>query len=171
MMPASQAYIGLGSNLDQPIEHIRQALIELDQLPLSRVTHTSSLFRSSPVGPQDQDDFINAAVALETRLSPLALLDQLQALEQRHRRKRDRHWGPRTLDLDLLVFDQCTLSHPRLRVPHPEIRARRFVLCPLIEIAPHLILSDHSLQHWLAALPESDTVTPIHSSGIDQRAE
>ena len=161
MAMTSQAYIGLGSNLDQPVEHIRQALIELDKLPLTRVTHTSSLFCSSPVGPQDQDDFINAAAAVETRLSPLALLDQLQALEQRHRRKRDRHWGPRTLDLDLLLFDQCMLSHPRLRVPHPEIRARRFVLCPLIEIAPHLVLHDHSLQHWLAALPESDKVVPV----------
>jgi len=161
MTTLSQAYIGLGSNLDQPVEHIRQALIELDQLPLTQVTHASSLFRSSPVGPQDQDDFINAAAALETRLSPLALLDQLQALEQRHRRQRARHWGPRTLDLDLLLFDQCTLSHPRLRVPHPEICARRFVLCPLIEIAPHILVSGHSLQHWLAALPESDKVTPI----------
>ncbi|BBI59255.1 hypothetical protein HSBAA_05610 [Vreelandella sulfidaeris] len=88
------AYIGLGSNLESPIEQVLQALNELATLPLSRLTAASSLYASRPVGPQDQPDFINAVVALETRLSPLALLDQLQALEQQHRRRRQRHWGP-----------------------------------------------------------------------------
>ncbi|BBI48069.1 hypothetical protein HORIV_04900 [Vreelandella olivaria] len=87
------AYIGLGSNLEAPIEQVRVALKELATLPLSGVVAASSLYASRPVGPQDQPDFINAVAALETRLSPLALLDQLQALEQQHRRRRQRHWG------------------------------------------------------------------------------
>lgn len=154
-----RAYIGLGSNLDQPVEQVRRALDELNHLPLTRLVSASPLYCSSPIGPQDQDDFINAAAAVDTQLSPLALLDQLQALEQRHRRQRERRWGPRTLDLDLLLFDQLDFDHPRLRLPHPEISARRFVLCPLQDIAPQLTLFGKPLTHWLNALPASDSVT------------
>lgn len=144
------AYIGLGSNLDAPIEQVRQALSELDMLPLSRLLAASSLYTSRPVGPQDQPDFINAVAALETRLSPLALLDQLQALEQQHRRRRQRHWGPRTLDLDLLLYGNAAIYTPRLRVPHPQMTARAFVLAPLAEIAPSLELHQQPLTAWLA---------------------
>lgn len=155
----SRAYIGLGSNLGQPVEQVRQALDELDQLPLTQCVAVSPLYSSSPIGPQDQDDFINAAAAVDTQLSPLALLDQLQALEQRHRRQRERRWGPRTLDLDLLLFESLELDHPRLQLPHPEMRARRFVLRPLQDIAPHLTLASMPLSHWLSLLPPSDNVT------------
>ena len=134
--PSPLAYIGLGSNLESPIEQVREALTELARLPLSRLVAASSLYASRPVGPQDQPDFINAVAALETRLSPLALLDQLQALEQQHRRRRQRHWGPRTLDLDLLLYANDHINSPRLRVPHPQMTARAFVLLPLAEIAP-----------------------------------
>lgn len=144
------AYIGLGSNLDAPLEQVRQALSELDMLPLSRLLAASSLYASRPVGPQDQPDFINAVAALETRLSPLALLDQLQALEQQHRRRRQRHWGPRTLDLDLLLYGNAAIDTPRLRVPHPQMTARAFVLAPLAEIAPSLELHQQPLTAWLA---------------------
>jgi 2-amino-4-hydroxy-6-hydroxymethyldihydropteridine diphosphokinase len=144
------AYIGLGSNLDAPIEQVRQALSELDMLPLSRLLASSSLYTSRPVGPQDQPDFINAVAALETLLSPLALLDQLQALEQQHRRRRQRHWGPRTLDLDLLLYSNTLINTPRLRVPHPQMTARAFVLAPLAEIAPSLELHQQPLITWLA---------------------
>ncbi len=109
---------------------------ELDQLPLTRRRRASSLYATRPVGPADQPDFINAVAQLETRLSPLALLDQLQALEQRHGRVRERRWGPRTLDLDLLLFDDRRLVTPRLTLPHPEMVKRAFVLVPLAEIAP-----------------------------------
>lgn len=132
------AYIGLGSNLDAPRDQLNRALAALAILPLSeRVAH-SSLYASAPVGPQDQPDFVNAVAAIRTRLSPLALLDQLQAIEQRHRRIRERHWGPRTLDLDLLWYDDLTQRSPRLTLPHPEMHRRRFVLEPLAEIAPDL---------------------------------
>lgn len=140
--PLALSYIGLGSNLDAPRDRIQQALEALQTLPLSKLVARSSLYASAPVGPQDQPDFINAVAALQTRLSPLALLDQLQALEQRHRRVRRRHWGPRTLDLDLLWYAGLTLETPRLRIPHPEMHKRRFVIEPLAEIAPQLEFND-----------------------------
>ncbi|GGX85395.1 2-amino-4-hydroxy-6-hydroxymethyldihydropteridine pyrophosphokinase [Litchfieldella qijiaojingensis] len=137
-----RAYIGLGSNLDSPSDQVERALMALDRLPLSQLVARSSLYASRPVGPQDQPDFVNAVAALDTRLSPLALLDQLQALEQRHGRQRLRHWGPRTLDLDLLLYDDSHIDTPRLRVPHPRMVDRGFVLVPLAEVAPTLRLPD-----------------------------
>lgn len=150
-----RAYIGLGSNLDGPQRRIEHALTTLDSLPLTRLITHSPLYASKPVGPQDQPDFINAVALLATRLSPLALLDQLQALEQTHRRLRERHWGPRTLDLDLLLFDDRHLDSPRLRVPHPAMRERAFVLVPLADIAPHELI-DGSRVDLLAAHLDHD---------------
>lgn len=141
-MTFHRTWIGLGSNLDDPRRHVERALEELDHLPLTRRLAASRLYVSRPQGPQDQSDFINAVALLETRLSPLALLDQLQALEQRHRRVRARRWGPRTLDLDLLLFDDSVLALPRLSVPHPELMRRAFVVVPLLELAPELALPD-----------------------------
>ncbi|MCK0715084.1 2-amino-4-hydroxy-6-hydroxymethyldihydropteridine diphosphokinase [Chromohalobacter sarecensis] len=135
------AYIGLGSNLDGPREHVSRALKELDALPLTHLAGHSSLYASAPVGPQDQPDFINAVACVFTRLSPLALLDQLQALEQRHRRVRQRHWGPRTLDLDLLLYANLEWRTPRLTLPHPAMHERAFVLVPLAELAPEVTLA------------------------------
>ncbi|MDR5887037.1 2-amino-4-hydroxy-6-hydroxymethyldihydropteridine diphosphokinase [Vreelandella janggokensis] len=148
----SFAYIGLGSNLDNPTDQIRQALGELARLPLSDMVGASSLYATPPLGPQDQPDFINAVAALQTSLSPLALLDQLQALEQHHRRQRRRHWGPRTLDLDLLLYDQLALDTPRLKLPHLHMHVRAFVLVPLYELAPGLSLHQRPLGDWLAKL-------------------
>lgn len=148
------AYIGLGSNLESPVEQLRAALKELDTLPLSRLVAASSLYSSRPVGPQDQPDFVNAVTALETHLSPLALLDQLQALEQQHRRRRQRHWGPRTLDLDLLLYANNAINMPRLQVPHPQMTARAFVLLPLAEIAPSLNLLQQPLSAWLKGVED-----------------
>ena len=153
-MPTQLAYIGLGSNLASPIDQISQALNELATLPLSQLVASSSLYASRPVGPQDQPDFINAVVALETRLSPLALLDQLQALEQHHRRQRQRHWGPRTLDLDLLLYADDYIDTSRLRVPHPQMTARAFVLAPLAEIAPSLVLHQQPVVAWLKRISQ-----------------
>ncbi|RUR30809.1 2-amino-4-hydroxy-6-hydroxymethyldihydropteridine diphosphokinase [Vreelandella andesensis] len=157
----SLAYIGLGSNLDNPLEHVLQALRELGELPLCQLVAHSSLHATRPVGPQDQPDFINAVAALKTKLSPLALLDQLQALEQRHRRRRLRHWGPRTLDLDMLLYDQDTITHPRLAVPHPHMHKRAFVLAPLEELVlaaqpEPILLYQQPLKDWLKHLEQSD---------------
>jgi 2-amino-4-hydroxy-6-hydroxymethyldihydropteridine diphosphokinase len=139
------AYIGLGSNLDNPKGHVKQALEELRSLPQSQLRLASKLYLSKPVGPQDQDDFINAVVLLVTALEPLALLDELQAIEQQHQRVRERHWGPRTLDLDLLLFGDQRIQHPRLTVPHAELSKRDFVIGPLLELCPELVLPDGTL--------------------------
>lgn len=134
------AYIGLGSNLDQPIQQLLTAYQELANLPETTFLAGSSLYSSKPVGPQDQPDFVNAVVKLETKLSAIALLDALQALEQQHQRVRLRHWGPRTLDLDLLLYDQQQIALPRLSVPHPQMHLRGFVLLPLAEISPEIVI-------------------------------
>jgi 2-amino-4-hydroxy-6-hydroxymethyldihydropteridine diphosphokinase len=134
------AFVGLGSNLGRPVSQVRDALHELDALQGTRLMHRSSLYRSAPLGPVRQPDYINAVAMLETRLAPYALLDRLQAIEQDHGRVRGRRWGPRTLDLDLLLFGDRRIASERLRVPHPEIARRPFVLFPLNEIAPDLTL-------------------------------
>lgn len=155
-----RAFIGLGSNLENPTLQVQTALRELGSLPLSRLAAASSLYATRPVGPQDQPDFINAVAVLDTVFSPLALLDQLQALEQRHRRQRLRRWGPRTLDLDLLLYDQQTVAHPRLQVPHPYMHERSFVLVPLLELATHLpsplTLRAQPINHWLDNLDTTE---------------
>lgn len=135
------AYIGLGSNLADPELQIRTAMEELDNLPQSRCLKQSSLYRSAPlVAPgdsaNDQPDYINAVVALETSLEPAALLAELQRLEMLHQRVREQRWGPRTLDLDLLLYGEHRINTPELTVPHPGLYERNFVLYPLAEIAP-----------------------------------
>lgn len=153
--PLHRAYVGLGSNLDQPIEQVETAIQELDSLPDSRLVEASPLYRSRPLGPP-QPDYINAVAALDTSLEPIELLDQLQALEYRHKRERLEHWGPRTLDLDLLVYDAVTMDHPRLQLPHPEMHRRNFVLYPLADIAPGLVLpSGNSIKALLANTPRT----------------
>jgi len=137
-----RCFIGLGSNLDNPQQQVCRAFDELAQLPHCQLLQRSALYRSDPVGPQDQPDFINAVAELHTTLEPEALLDQLQALEQAHQRVRKIHWGPRTLDLDLLLYGEHTIASERLSVPHPYLRERSFVLWPLAEIAPELQLPD-----------------------------
>jgi 2-amino-4-hydroxy-6-hydroxymethyldihydropteridine diphosphokinase len=141
-MSGHRAWIGLGSNLHHPRCQVEQAIEALDRLPLTRRLLASRLYIGPPLGPRDQPDFVNAVASVETDLSPLALLDQLQAMEQRHGRIRHRHWGPRTLDLDLLLFDDLTLAHPRLTLPHPGMAYRAFVLIPMVDIAPELRLPD-----------------------------
>lgn len=132
-------YIGLGSNLDAPRQQLASALAELGRLPDTDRCTASSLYRSRPVGPQDQPDYVNAVAALDTRLAPLDLLDRLQAIEQQHGRRRDGvRWGARTLDLDVLLYGDAIINSPRLIVPHPEMTNRGFVLKPLHELAPDL---------------------------------
>lgn len=137
-------YIGLGSNLDDPLRQVQDALQELDGIANTRVLARSSLYRSDPVGPPGQPDYVNAVAALETDLEPEALLDALQAIEQAHQRVRKIHWGPRTLDLDILLFGDRVIASERLTVPHAWMLERNFVLWPLAEIAPDLQLPDGS---------------------------
>ncbi len=128
------AYIGLGSNLDHPAEQLLRALDELDCIPESWLGRHSSLYASPPMGPPDQPDYVNAVAELHTALPALALLDALQSIENAHHRVRGERWGPRTLDLDLLLYGQEVIDLERLKVPHPGIARRPFVLQPLAEI-------------------------------------
>ncbi len=145
----SLAYVGLGSNLQQPLHQITRALQELDQIPETRLLKSSRMYQSQAIGPE-QPDFINAAVSLETGLDPFSLLDELQKIEQTHQRRREQHWGPRTLDLDLLLFGQQQIQSTRLIIPHPYLTERAFVLLPLIDLDANLRLPDGSLvQSWL----------------------
>lgn len=137
-----EAWIGLGSNLDDPLQQLARALAGLAALPGTTLVAQSPFYRSRPVGPQDQPDFVNGVALLETRLSAEALLDELQALEQAHGRTRRQRWGPRTLDLDLLLFGDEIIVNARLTVPHPRLQERDFVLRPLLDIRPGLALPD-----------------------------
>ena len=149
------AYIGLGSNLDDPLAQVQRAIMELENIPRTNVQATSALYRSRAVGPGEQPDYINAAALVNTQLTPLELLDALQALEQAHKRVRHEHWGPRTLDLDILLLDQQTIDSERLKVPHPYLTQRNFVLYPLADIAPELLLPDGTaLKDLLAQCPQ-----------------
>lgn len=137
------AFIALGSNLAEPLSQVNNALAALARIPGSRVVATSSFYRTPPLGPQDQPDYLNAAVALETMLSAEALLDNTQRieLEQGRVRKAER-WGPRTLDLDIMLFGDATINTERLIVPHYDMKNRAFMLLPLSEIAPALRFPD-----------------------------
>jgi 2-amino-4-hydroxy-6-hydroxymethyldihydropteridine diphosphokinase len=136
------AFIGLGSNLGDSIAHLCDARAALAQLPETQLDAVSPLYRSAPIGPQDQPDFFNAVITLHTALDAHALLAALQHIEQVAGRVRLRHWGERTLDLDLLLFGEHTLNHPNLQVPHPRLAQRAFVLRPLLDIAPAQRLPD-----------------------------
>ena len=139
----SPAYVGIGSNLDDPFAQARFAFDALARIADTRLLARSPLYRSSPMGPSDQPDYVNGAAALSTRLSPSALLDALRAIEDaRGRRRAGPRWGPRTLDLDLLLHGDSVLATERLTLPHPGLTARNFVVYPLADIAPTLVLPD-----------------------------
>lgn len=137
------AYIGLGSNLSDPAAQIRQAVNHIKSIPNSQLKKISSLYFSRPMGPQDQPDYMNAVLALNTQLSALALLDHLQAIENNAGRvRKENRWGARILDLDIILFGNETINNERLTVPHYGMKAREFVLIPLAEIAQTLLLPD-----------------------------
>jgi 2-amino-4-hydroxy-6-hydroxymethyldihydropteridine diphosphokinase len=132
------AYVGIGSNLNEPVRQVEDAFLELDRIPRSRVMRRSSLYRSAPVGYVDQAEFINAVGALETSLEPEKLLDELLIIEARHGRQRSFANAPRSLDLDLLLFEELELQTERLTVPHPRMHERAFVLKPLLELSGNI---------------------------------
>lgn len=136
----SIAYIALGSNLNQPIEQLQSALQAINRLPQTQLLNVSSFYQSKPLGPQDQPDYLNAVACIETTLQPIALLDALQHIENEQGRVRLRRWGERTLDLDILLYDNLQLQSERLTVPHYDMKNREFVMIPLQEITADLIL-------------------------------
>ena len=128
--------------MGNPGQHINSALKSLGEIQSTRIMRTSSLYKSKPVGPQDQADYINAVTKLDTKLGALELLNQLQSIENNHGRVRKEHWGPRTLDLDILMFGDEIINNSSLTVPHPEIANRCFVLVPLAEIEPDCVIPE-----------------------------
>jgi 2-amino-4-hydroxy-6-hydroxymethyldihydropteridine diphosphokinase len=136
----AQAFIGLGANLGEPVAQLRAALAELARLPRTCLLRTSSLYRSAPVGNETQPDFVNAVAALETDLAPRELLTELLHIEHASGRERTFRNAPRTLDLDLLMYDARVIDEPGLRIPHPRMHERAFVLAPLVEIAPEAVI-------------------------------
>ena len=137
------AYIAIGSNLASPLEQVNAAVQALGEIPQSKMVAVSSFYRTPPLGPQDQPDYLNVAVALETALTAEALLNHTQRIElhQGRTRKAER-WGPRTLDLDIMLFGDEVITSPRLTVPHYDMQNRGFMLWPLFEIAPGLRFPD-----------------------------
>lgn len=155
----SRAFIALGSNLQQPQQQVQQAFDELASLPKTRLIKHSSLYRTAPVGYDNQPDFINAAAEIETGLAPLELLHALLALESTHGRERPFPNAPRVLDLDLLLYDDMVMNTTELTLPHPRMHERGFVLLPLAEIAPDLII------------PKYGNITQLAQTCIDQGVE
>ena len=155
-----RAFIGLGSNQDDPVRQVETAIAELNKLSSTRLLRRSQLFRTRPVGYADQPDFVNAVAELETRLEPRVLLRELLALEQRHGRVRGLRNGPRTLDLDLLLYDSLELDEPELTLPHPRMHERAFVLLPLHEIAPQADIPGHGSVSALLAAVDTSGVAP-----------
>jgi 2-amino-4-hydroxy-6-hydroxymethyldihydropteridine diphosphokinase len=149
----SIAFIGLGSNLSQPVRQIKTALRALAQLPDGQLLTFSSLYRSTPLNCMAQPDYINAVAKISTALSPQALLQALQQIECSQGRVRGEHWAARTLDLDLLLFDELQQHDAVLTLPHPGLTQREFVVFPLLELVPDLVLPDGTtLQHWATPL-------------------
>jgi 2-amino-4-hydroxy-6-hydroxymethyldihydropteridine diphosphokinase len=147
----SRAYVGFGANLGDPASTLRTAVVELGRRG-GRIVAASPIYRSEPVGVTDQPPFLNAVAALKTELDPDALLGVLLDIEAAHGRVREVRWGPRTLDLDLIWFEDVARDDARLTLPHPRAHEREFVLRPLCDIAPDLVLSGRTVRAWLEAL-------------------
>jgi 2-amino-4-hydroxy-6-hydroxymethyldihydropteridine diphosphokinase len=153
------AFVGLGSNLDEPRRQVERAFGELGAIPRTRLVRASALYRSAPLGHADQPEFINAVAALDTELAPAALLQELQAIEARHGRTRSFANAPRTLDLDLLMYGEREERAPGLTLPHPRMHERAFVLKPLLELDP------------AAAIPGRGAASALLEACAGQKAE
>jgi 2-amino-4-hydroxy-6-hydroxymethyldihydropteridine diphosphokinase len=156
------AYIAIGSNLDDPQMQVMRALDALSALPGSMLIARSRLFRTQPLGPQDQPDFINAAAGMLTTLPARAFLAELQQIEaQMGKQAPAQRWGARRIDLDLIVFGEQRCDEPDLKVPHPGVSSRNFVLYPLLDIAPQLSIPGLGRVHELAQRVSHDGIAPL----------
>ncbi|OAP68136.1 MULTISPECIES: 2-amino-4-hydroxy-6-hydroxymethyldihydropteridine diphosphokinase [Psychrobacter] len=154
-------YVGLGSNLENelgsPVEHLQQAIVAMQENKQIRAVRVSSFYASAPMGPQDQPDFVNAVVGFETTLTAFELLAFCQLLEQQAKRARLRRWGERSLDVDILLYGNIKISEPQLTIPHAGLHERNFVLLPLRELAPELIILNKPITDY----PSSDDWTGL----------
>lgn len=169
MTRTATAYIGIGSNLAEPLLQVQRAVAALEKLPSVDLLAVSPWYGSHSVGgPTNQPDYINGAACVQTTLSPHALLDALQTIEHQQQRVRSERWGARTLDLDLLLYDNICLHDARLTLPHPRLHERAFVLAPLTDIAPQLALPNGcSVASLLPAL-STEGLWPLSHSDVQQ---
>ncbi len=162
----AQVFVGLGSNLSDPVKQVNRALRSLGELAQTRLVRCSKLYGSAPQGPQDQPDFVNAVCLLETQLTPMDLLLALQGIEQTQGRVKKRHWGERLIDLDILLFDGLTISLPELTIPHVEIANRDFVLVPLFEIEPNVTIPNQGSVRSLISQLKTSYLHPINLTSV-----
>lgn len=157
------AYIGIGSNLAAPLENCQKSIALLARHPSIEVTSHSSFYETEPVGPQDQNWFVNAVAKVTTELPPLLLLDALLTIENEMGRIRNVKWGPREIDLDILLYGNQAYKNDRLEIPHPEMIQRRFVLAPLAELTPDLLhpTAKKTIEQLLSELHEGKKVVRL----------
>lgn len=162
------AYLGLGANLNRPVQQLNQAVQALRMQPMIRCLRVSPYYQSAPMGPQDQPDYVNAVVECETDLSPLALLEVCQLIEQAQLRERKRHWGERTLDIDILSIDDLVMQSERLTLPHPGIIYRDFVVLPWRDLAPDYAIPTLGLVNQLTCASEfnAQPMTPSQQESL-----
>ncbi|WP_075979849.1 2-amino-4-hydroxy-6-hydroxymethyldihydropteridine diphosphokinase [Bacillus massilinigeriensis] len=156
----NQAYIALGSNIGDRYENLRQAINELATNNEIHLENTSSIYETDPVGYEDQDQFLNMVIKVNTSLKPMELLMVCQEIEKKLGRKREIHWGPRTIDLDILLYNQENIEAENLMIPHPRMTERAFVIIPLLEIDPDIYVPkmNQSLQYYLNVIPAKEGV-------------
>ena len=142
MLPPTRVYIGLGSNVGDRLQFLQRAVKHLGETIGVQVRDVSTVYETEPVGPAAQGWFLNAVVAVDTRLSPITLLQQTQAIERALGRETTYHWGPRTIDLDILLYGDTQVNTATLTIPHAELCQRAFVMIPLLELVPGLVLPD-----------------------------
>lgn len=158
----ANVYIGLGGNLDNPLSQLQSAVVHLESLPETTLVRCSQFYGSKPLGPDDQPDFINAVCQIETQLSPQVLLSALQKIEIEQGRIKKRHWGERLIDLDILLYADEIIKTADLTIPHAEIALRDFVLIPLAEIAPGLVIPGLGCVETLISNLEISYLKPLN---------
>lgn len=153
---AAVVYLSLGSNMGNKADHLARARQAIAELPDTQVAAVSSLYHTAPVGKTDQDWFLNQVLRVETQLSPWELLRRCLAIETSLGRVRLERWGPRVVDIDLLVYEDVTCDDEELTLPHPRLTERAFVLVPLVELDPDLLIAGRSVVELLEALPVAE---------------
>ncbi len=162
------AYVGLGSNVGDRAKHLENAVALLREAEDVEVVKTSQIYETDPIGVVDQPDFLNAVVELKTSLAPRDLLQLTKSIEDQEKRVRTRRWGPRTVDLDILTYDQLVLDEPDFNLPHPGASDRAFVLVPLAEMAPDMLLAPgRTVSDCLAEVGSSEGVRLFQSQWAD----
>ena len=133
----NQVYLGIGSNKNHPYFRIYTVLKQINRIKSTNIVKKSSLYVTKPLGPQAQPNFINSVIEIRTNLKPIELLDELQNLEKLHNRKKTKRWGPRSMDIDILIYNKLIMNTDKLVIPHPGLKYRDFVLMPLYEITSY----------------------------------